>query len=208
MKRLAIIGAGDLGRLILNHSADSNYKCVAFFDDTAIGQIIDGVEVTGGVNSVSLAYEKGFFDVLIIGIGYRHFDFRRSIFEKHLGVIPFANIIHSSSYVDPSVKLGEGIFILPGCTLDHQAEVANNVLINVGCIIAHDTKIGAHSFLSPGVALAGFIEVGEVCNLGIGTIVIDNVKMANSVQTGAGAVVTKNLEEPGLYLGVPAIKKR
>ncbi|WP_027420653.1 NeuD/PglB/VioB family sugar acetyltransferase [Crocinitomix catalasitica] len=205
MKKLAIIGAGDLGALVKHHALDSKFEVVGFFDDTLEeGSDILGVRVFGGVNKIKQVFDKGEFDVLFVAIGYKHFKFRNAIFDKYKGKIPFANIIHSSVYVDKSVELGEGIFILPGGVLDANVKIDDNVLLNTCVIIAHDTQIGAHSFLAPGCKLAGFISVGECCNIGIGTIIIDNVTISNNIQTGGGAVVVKDLKEAGLYIGLPA----
>jgi sugar O-acyltransferase (sialic acid O-acetyltransferase NeuD family) len=206
MERLAIIGSGDLGQLIAYHAQkDAQKEVVGFFNDFAVqGSKVDDIPVLGGMEDVQDLYKNGIFDALMIGVGYHHFEFRKKAFERFKGIIPFANIIHSSSYIDPSCQLGEGLFILPGCTLDRQVQLADNVLLNTACSIAHDSRVGAHSFLSPRVALAGFVEIGECCNIGINTTVIDNIKITDGVQTGGGTVVTKSLERKGLYVGVPA----
>jgi len=68
--------------------------------------------------------------------------------------------------------------------------------------------VGDGCFLSPAVKLAGFITVEPAVVLGIGTVVIDNVRISTGVRTGAGAVVISDLDAPGLYVGVPAHRKK
>ncbi|MCH2043288.1 MAG: acetyltransferase [Saprospiraceae bacterium] len=206
MKRLAIIGSGDLGLLIAHHASQSGeFIVVGFYNDfLEKGTSVKSYSILGGIEDVQTDFEMDKFDFLMIGVGYQHFGFRKKSFERFKSKIPFANIIHSSAYIDPSCRLGEGIFILPGCVLDHGVELADNVLLNTACSIAHDSKVGAHSFLSPRVAMAGFIEIGECCNIGINSTIIDNIKIVDHVQTGGGTVVVKNLNQAGLYVGVPA----
>lgn len=210
MNKLAIIGSGDLGQLIAHHAEqDAGIGVAGFINDfvpigTSIATSPKNYTVLGGVEDIMTLFEQGKIDSLMIGIGYKYFDFRQTVFERFQGKIPFANVIHSSCYVDSSCQLGEGIFMLPHCTLDYNVQLADNVLLNTACTIAHDSSVGKHSFLSPRVAMAGFIEVGECCNIGINTTIIDNVKIADYVQTGGGTVVTKNLDKAGLYVGVPA----
>lgn len=206
MKRLAIIGSGDLGQLIAYHAQiDSNKEVVGFFNDfEERGTKVNNIPILGGLEDVLNLHKKGTFDCLMIGVGYNHFDFRKNTFERFKGEIPFANIIHSSSFVDASCQLGEGVFILPGCTLDHRVVLADNVLLNTACTIAHDSKVGAHSFLSPRVAIAGFVEIGACCNIGINTTIIDNISVHDYVQTGGGTVVVKSIKKRGLYVGVPS----
>lgn len=210
MKKLAIIGSGDLGFQIAYHAKfDGNFEIAGFFDDFETpGNIKHGHSILGKTDDIEEAFKKGKFDCLLVAIGYKHLQFRHRIFERFYRKIPFANLIHSSSYVDPSCILGEGVVIYPGCTLDMNCRIGNNVLLNAGCVIAHDSEIGSHCFLSPAVNVAGFVKVEPLVNLGIGTVVIDNINIKSQVRTGAGAVVINNLDTPGLYVGIPAEFKK
>jgi sugar O-acyltransferase (sialic acid O-acetyltransferase NeuD family) len=206
-KRLAIIGSNDLAKLIAYHAkADADMEIVGFFDNRKEkGFSIPGFgAVIGTIEDVEELYSKNKFDVLMIGVGYNQFQFRKEAFDRFEGKIPFANIFHSSSYIDKSCLLGEGNFILPGTVLDAGVIIQNNVLLNTGCIIAHDSRIQSHSFIAPGVRLAGRVDIGMSCLLGIGTTVIDSIQICANTQTGGGAVVVKNIAIPGLYIGVPA----
>ena len=206
MKRLAIIGAGDLG-VQLAHLARTTgqYVPVAFFDDMQpAGAQIDGITVYGAVDALAMGHAAGDFDCVVIGIGYRHLALRQALYRRFAGQMPFATLVHPSAIVDPTCRLGEGAVVYSGCVLDLGASVGANALLNAGCIVAHHSHVGAHSFLSPAVSVAGFVDIEPGCVLGIGTVVIDNVRIASGARTGAGAVVTSNLEQPGLYLGVPA----
>jgi sugar O-acyltransferase (sialic acid O-acetyltransferase NeuD family) len=209
MKRLAIIGSNDLGRLIAYHARnDGNYQLMGFFDNRKpIGENIgDYAEVVGAVDDVEKLYSQDLFDELMVGVGYTRFDFRRECFDRFFGRIPFATIVHSSSFVDKSSTLGEGVFILPGCTVDMECTIGNNVLLNTGCKLAHHVTISGHSFLAPAVSVAGYVSIGSQSFIGIGATIIDNIKICEKVVIGAGAVVTKEINEAGLYVGCPAGK--
>ncbi len=207
-KNLAIIGCGHLGLLIAHHARNfAQVDNIFFFDDyRKPGEIVDGCTILGGMDDIEKLYECKQYNYLIVGIGYKHFSFRKAIFEKFIHNIPFISIIHPSAYVDPSCLIGRGVFILPGCVLDNNVVVGDNVLLNTGCTIAHDSIIKRHTFLSPGVTVAGFVKIGECCNIGINTTIIDNINIADNVQTGGGAVITKSITESGLYVGIPAKK--
>ncbi|HET6430806.1 NeuD/PglB/VioB family sugar acetyltransferase [Dyella sp.] len=210
MKRLAIVGAGDLGIQIAHHAcATGQWKLAGFFDDTRQpGSQVADAQVLGGVKDVAAAHAGGAFDALIVAIGYRHLAARSRIFEQFEGRIPFATVIHPSAIVDPTCRIGPGSVIYPGCVLDMGVTIDANVVVNVGCVIAHDSHVGRGCFLSPGVRLAGFVRIAPASTLGIGTVVIDNVTVGSGIRTGAGAVVIASIADPGLYVGVPAIHKR
>jgi len=206
MKRLAIIGSGDLGQLIAYHSkTDNHYDVVGFFDDyKSKDEFVDGYSILGNINDVEDYFQKQLFDYIIIAIGYKHITARKDIYERFKGKIPFGKIIHSSCCIDISCKIGDGSVLLPGCVLDRNSCVGNNVLLNVSVTIAHDSTVKSHSFVSPCVCIAGFSEVGECCNIGINSTIIDNIIISDNIQTGGGTLVIDNLVEAGVYVGVPA----
>ena len=206
MKRLAIVGSGDLGQLIAYHAiSDRHYEVAGFFDDIrSREELVNGLPVMGTLADVQHCYREKKYDALMVAIGYKHFAARRKIFETLLQEIPIGTIIHSSSFVDPSCTLGRGVFILPGCVLDRNVSIGDNVLLNTGCVIAHDSSVDAHTFLSPAVAVAGFVRIGKCCNIGINTTIIDNISICDETQTGGGTVVIEDIDKRGLYVGNPA----
>ena len=209
MKKLAILGAGHLGQQIVHHSLQNNmYRAVCFFDDfIKKNKTVCDLPVIGTFDEVTKFFNNGFFDTIIIAVGYTHYDIRINLFEKFNNLIPFASIIHSTSNIDMTSKIGKGVFIYPGCIIDSNVCIEDNVIVNIGCKIAHDTLIKKHTILAPGVNIAGFVNIGEAVHLGIGTIIIDNITICNYVKTGGGSVIVKDINEPGLYYGLPAKKK-
>jgi len=207
-KRLAIIGASALGQQIHHHAhASGEYEVAGYFDDCCTaGERVNGVPVIGGLSQIEKSYQQGKFDELMVGVGYKHMEARRMIYDKYRGAIPFARIISKSAIIDPTAIIHEGVIIYPGTIVDLRAEIGANVLLNIGVVVSHDSQVGAHSFCAPNVSIAGFVNVGECCTLGINSTIIDNVSLVSEVAIGAGAVVTKSVEYCGVYVGVPAVK--
>jgi sugar O-acyltransferase (sialic acid O-acetyltransferase NeuD family) len=208
MKRLAIIGCGDLGMQIAWHAqSEGNYSIAGFFDDSHPGnEPIGKYNFLGRSADIHDSFNRREFDELMIGIGYKHMGVRSELFLRYSSEIPFATIIHPSAYVDRSAEVGAGSIIYPGCVIDLGVVIGRNVLLNAGCVIAHDSRVGDHSFFSPAVNLAGFINIAPKVILGIGTVVIDNLHVCEYTRSGAGAVITQSVVSPGLYVGVPAKK--
>lgn len=206
MKRLALIGAGKLGYRFAYHAfADKHYQPVGFFDDDIHkNKLPPELTILGKIEDIDESFKKGLFDVIMISIGYCYFDKREELFNRFKNHIPFATIIHSSSYVDKSCKIESGVFVFPGCVLDMNVQIRHNSTIGNGCVISHDSIIGKHCWLSPSVSISGSVEIGQKVNLGIGTTVIDNIVISDNIRTGGGTVVVDNLDLPGLYVGVPA----
>ncbi len=210
MPKLAIIGGGDLGQQVAAIArAHGEFEVVGFFDDfQQPGTPTNGGPILGCIDDIEAQHTDGTFDALLVGVGYKHADFRRQCFERFSPTIAFPTIVHPAAHLEPTVTLGAGTIVGPGCVFDGGVLIAENCYFNPGCIIAHDTSIGANSFCGPGVTLAGFITIEDDCFLGVGTTVIDNVRLTAGTQTGGGTVVTADITEPGLYIGVPARKLR
>lgn len=205
MKTLAIIGAGHLGQQIAHYAiTDGHYQKVVYFDDFESEKNVGGFDVLGKSDEVLQEYIKGTFNELIIGIGYKHLDVRKKMFNTYQNQVPFATIIHNSAWVDPSAVIEAGCIIYPRCEIDQNSVIKSNTILNLGCSVAHDTTIGAHSFLAPRVSVAGFVSVGEACILGINCTIVDNLNITDKTQIGAGAVVTRQIDKSGVYFGNPA----
>lgn len=204
MKTLAIIGAGHLGQQIAHFAInDKHYRQVVFFDDMATTSVVNGFKVIGKSETVIEEYSKNSFDELIIGIGYKHIQVRKSIFEMFKNIVPFGKIIHSSCYLDDTALVNPGCVIYPKCILDTKVIIGCNTVLNIACTIAHDTIIGENCFLSPRVAIAGFVNIEEMCVLGINSTIIDNLSIKCKTQVGGAGLVIKDIEKSGLYVGNP-----
>jgi sugar O-acyltransferase (sialic acid O-acetyltransferase NeuD family) len=206
MIKLAIIGSGDLAKLIIHHAKiNGRFDIVGIFDDfTNVGTYIDKIKVIGTIDNIIPFYERGIFEQLMVGVGYSRLEYRELIFNTFSPKIKFANIIHSSCIIDPSVKIGQGVFLFPSCVLDSGVVIGDNVLLNVRCTIAHDSLIKAHSFLGPCVNIAGFTTIEKGCHIGINTTIIEHINIISGTRTGAGTVIIENIIKRGLYVGVPA----
>lgn len=202
---LAIIGASDLGQHIAHYATLSGvFTKIVFFDDT----LKTGFEtpygiVIGNISEIVTKIKSTEINHLLIGVGYKHLEARKQLYEQFASLINFPNIIHPSCYVDPSCQIGNGNVLLPGCIVDKNCVLGNNLFFNPGCTIAHDNKILDHTFFAPGVTTSGFVKIGSCCFLGTGTNMIDNITIADNIKTGAGSLITKNLTVSGIYKGVP-----
>ncbi len=207
MKTLGIIGAGDLGKQIAYYAInDNHYDEVVFFDDYYDNNTQNNIKVIGKLVDIEKAFKNKVFDELIIGIGYKHLEFKKEIYEQLKDKITFGKIIHSSSIISNSANIEEGCVIYPGCIIDINSIVKANTIINIGCSISHDSEVGKHCFLSTRVAIAGFVKISNSCFLGINSTIIDNITISSKVKLGASTVVTNSITEEGLYIGVPAKK--
>lgn len=206
MKRIAVIGAGLLGQQMAHYiKDDQDYEPIGFFDDfISTLPVMECGPILGTVQDVDRLFSRGLFDQLLVGIGYKYFDYRWQCFQRFQPHIPFLTFIHSSCFVDRSARIGTGSFLMPGSTVDNDVVIGKNVFVQVACSISHHSCLGDNCFLGPGVTVAGCVKVERDCFLGAGTISIDSVIIGPNIQTGGGTLIADSIQEPGLYVGVPA----
>lgn len=207
MKRLAIVGCGELGCLLAHHAiADSHYQVAGFYDDHAEQprHAIGDVRVLGTTDQVLLDFDADLFDCLMIGVGYAAMTDRKRLFDMFALRVPMGTIVHSGCFVDPTVSIGSGVFLMPGCVVDYGAKIGDNVTCQVGSIISHHSTMRRHTFLGPAVKLAGYVDIGEGTFVGCGVTTSDCLEIGSGSVIGAGSVVTGDIPSNSLAVGVPA----
>jgi UDP-3-O-[3-hydroxymyristoyl] glucosamine N-acyltransferase len=95
------------------------------------------------------------------------------------------------------------------CSIDRatmgETRIGRGTKLDSHVHIAHNVKIGENCLLCGGAKIAGSTIIGDWCVLGGDSSVTNNIRLGNGVRIGAMAGVTKSLDEPGDYMGFPAI---
>jgi sugar O-acyltransferase (sialic acid O-acetyltransferase NeuD family) len=120
----------------------------------------------------------------------------------------FVSFVHSSATVDACVEIGENCYIDTRVVIQAFSRIGDNCIVCPGAIIAHDTSIDRHCFVSAGAVVGGGAAVGEQCVLGLHCTVLNGIRVAPRCFIGAGAVLTADTEEGGVYVGVPARRRK
>lgn len=175
-----------MGQQIAHMGLINGYNIVGYFDDYHnIGNVIAGLPVLGSTEDIITKKDK--FDSIVIGIGYKHFNVRKQLYEWLVAEnIHRQNIIDKRAIVDETAEVGDGSIVMSNVILDKGVQIGANVFVNIGSTIAHDSFIGNHSFVAPRVAIAGFTRIGECNFLGINSTIIDNITTVDNVFIGGG----------------------
>ena len=93
--------------------------------------------------------------------------------------------------------------VLANACINTATKIGKHCIINTAAIIEHDNIIEDYVHISPNATLSGTVSVGEMTHIGSGAVIRNNINICNNCIIGAGAVVVKDIEEPGVYAGVP-----
>ena len=198
-KNVIIIGAGGHAKVIADIIVKLGDTLIGFLDDKIEKDtiIIDKYKVLGKVSDCEkLECRENYF---VIAIGNN--EIRRRISEKYK--LQYYTAIHPSAIVGIDVKIGEGTVVMANAVINPSSRIGQHCIINTGAIVEHDNIIEDYVHISPNATLCGTVEVGKMTHIGAGATIKNDVNICDKCIIGAGAVVVKNIEEKGIYMGVP-----
>ncbi|MBM0637137.1 UDP-N-acetylbacillosamine N-acetyltransferase [Campylobacter sp. VicNov18] len=136
---------------------------------------------------------------------------RKKIYEKLLkNGFKIVNLIDKSALVSPSaiIKENAGILIMPYAVVNAKAKIEKGVILNTSSVIEHECVVGEFSHVSVGAKCAGNVKIGKNCFLGINSCVLPNLTLADNSILGGGATLIRSEKEQGVFIGVPAKRKK
>ncbi len=199
-KKIIIIGASGHGKVVADLAIKNGYEILGFLDDGKSAGEVLGFPILGKVERV-LEYGKTCEFVIAIGNN----AIRKKIAESYS--VKWAKLIHPTAVIGIGAQIGEGTVVMANAVVNSGARIGKHCIINTTAVIEHDNFLEDYVHISPNAALAGTVFVGERTHIGIGAAVKNNIAITADVVVGAGAVVVKDIDEKGIYCGVPARKR-
>ncbi|MDL2298546.1 acetyltransferase [Synergistaceae bacterium OttesenSCG-928-D05] len=194
-----LIGAGNHAKVVMTMLEVCGFACKGIYDDNESmwGKEIWNVPVLGP--TTDLPDKEGI--MAVIGIGSN--QTRKEISERFENVV-WPVLIHPTSVVHSSTRIGGGTVILPGCIIQADAKIGHHTIINTGAVVDHDCIIGNYCHLAPRCCVADGVAVDDGAFIGMGSVVIPYTHIASNVVLGPGSTAVKNLDSEGVYFGTPA----
>lgn len=136
------------------------------------------------------------------------------VFGKEVRVVQPVNLygckIGDNSFVGPFVEIQKDVTIGDRTKVQSHSFICELVTIGNDCFIGHGVMF-INDLFSGGGPAAGdkskwkSTQIGNRVSIGSNATILP-VTICDNVVIGAGAVVTKNITEPGIYAGNPAVK--
>ena len=202
MKMLMIIGASGHGKVIADIAVKNGYDEIAFLDDNkSVKECGDYPVVGRSSDAISLRCD------VIVAIGSA--SIRKYIQEKlEVSGVRIPVLIHPDAVIAESVDIGIGTVVMAGSVINPGSRIGKGCIINTCASVDHDCLIGDYVHVSVGTHIAGTVKIGNNTWVGVGATVSNNISICEDCMIGAGAVVIKNIEESGMYVGVPAMNSK
>lgn len=199
MSTLIIIGASGHGKVVVDIAKRCGYDDIVFLDDDPEKKECGGYRVIGKTAAAD-AIEGDLF----VAVGSS--EIRKRCMEQYPGRC-FPILIHPNATVADSVEIGPGTVVMAGVVINPYAVVGKGCIVNTCSSIDHDSVVGDYCHVSVGAHLCGTVNVADKTWIGAGVTVNNNINISVSCMIGAGSLVVKDITEPGIYIGVPAMRK-
>ncbi|CEG22027.1 UDP-N-acetylbacillosamine N-acetyltransferase [Planococcus massiliensis] len=200
-QNLLIIGASGHGKVVADTALKMNkWQRIAFLDDDESLKVSLGFDIIGTSKDIE-AYIND-WDIFV-AIGNNTIREKIQVELQAQGAT-FPILIHPSAAIGKEVEIAEGTVIMAGVVINSSTKIGRGCIINTSATVDHDNLIEDFAHISPGVHLAGTVIIGKGTWIGIGSIVSNNLEIISGAILGAGAVVLKDINETGVYVGVPA----
>lgn len=206
MKNLIIIGAGGMGREVMNlalqcEGYNKEYVIKGFIDDNleSMSGLVGYPPIIGRIDDYKIKQD----DVFTCSIG--SVQSKKKCIEtivKHGG--SFISLIHPTSLINSNAKLGIGCQIFPFAQVGSEAVIGNYVLIQSYAGIAHDVNVGNYTRIDTHVLCVGGVSIGNRVTLHTAAIINHGVTIEDDATVGAASFVIKRVRQGTSVFGIPA----
>ncbi len=111
-----------------------------------------------------------------------------------------------------AVTIGDNVEIGANCTIDRatcgSTLVRDGVKLDDMVHIGHNSVVGDHTVIAAQTGLSGSVTVGRQVMMGGQSGVADHVRVVDKALIGARCAVFSDIDEPGDYLGGPAMRAK
>ena len=192
-----IIGAGGFGREIYWSLTESERQDVMFFVDD---EYYNGGELTLPLSKFD---PKEYEVVVAVANPKDRFD----IIQRLPIETKYFTHVHSSVQIhDKKVEIGEGSIICAGTIITTNIKIGKHAHLNLHTTIGHDCEIGDYFTTAPGAKISGNCKIYDCVYVGTNASIKQKLTIHSFTTIGSNAAVVKDIQEPGVYAGVPVKK--
>lgn len=165
---------------------------------------VDGYPVLGKIKDIPKLLDEGYYfawGIHLIGHNVKTAELFREI------DIPddrWATIIHKSSFIDSSVVLEPGAFVMYNAYIAPRTHIGKCTMIKANTNIGHDVNIGALSHIAMGAIVVSCVTIGFCSDVAVGSTVLAHSTIGDYAMLGASSLLTHNIPNNEIYVGVPA----
>lgn len=187
--KLALYGCGGHAREV---AAQIGKEVVFFVDDQYSNDVAKPIS----------KFDPSTYQMMVaVGNSKDRFD----IVQKLPKETQYFTFIHPTALImDKNIEIGEGSFIGAYSILTTNIKIGKHTVLNRGNQIGHDCEIGDYFSAMPGAVVSGNVKIHDCVYMGTNSSIREKITIHSLSTIGMNSCVTKNIENSGVYVGIPA----
>ncbi|SES75924.1 acetyltransferase EpsM [Salinibacillus kushneri] len=200
--KVMIVGDGGHGKVIQDIiSGFHTIEIRTILDDRYSNDFFQDGKMYGPISS----FDTWWHPNMKVMIAIKDNQERKRIMHKlGLSTEKYLTIIHPSSIISPTAKIGHGSVVMANAVIQADTVIGNHCIINTGAIVEHDNDVCDYTYISPNAALNGMNLLGEGVHVGASATIIVGKKLGDWSIIGAGATVIEDVPNQCTVFGTPA----
>jgi UDP-3-O-[3-hydroxymyristoyl] glucosamine N-acyltransferase len=204
MKKIVVMGAGQLGESVARLASEIGYKVIGFMDDYKDN--IEGYCIIGKFAELDKLKSENITHVIpAFNIPQQErVNLVNRLLEEGFKV---PSLIHKTVYQGINNEIGSGSILFPYTVL------GSNIIIGKGCLIKSFSTIGSYVKLSDGINIYSSATIGARSIIDKNTLFYmhsgcaDGIKIAENCKIYGNSLVIKDIQESNTnWAGTPAYK--
>lgn len=209
MHDIVIIGAGGFGRelheMLWDCFPHAQYRFKGFLAKDP--DELSGFAVEGPILDHPDHYRPEAEDRFLLAIG--DMDVRRRIVETLVDRgAQFLTLIHPTSVVAKTARIGTGVVLYPFTVVMNRGFVDDYVHLSIYASVGHDARVGKYSLMAPYATLNGFSVLDEEVYMSTHSTVAPEKHVGHRSKVSANSAVMQDVPASSLVHGVPGRQTR
>lgn len=165
---------------------------------------VDGYPVLGKLCDIPNLLNEGYYFAWGIHLVGRTIK-TAEVFESiHIPDNRWATIIHKTAFIDSSVVLEPGVFVMYNAYIAPRTHVGKCTMIKANTNIGHDVNIGQVSHIAMGSTIVSCVDIGHYCMVAVASTILAHSKMGDYAMLGASSLLNGEIPSKQIYVGSPA----
>lgn len=210
-KPLIIIGGSGHGSVIaacVNDNrlrfSDLEWEVKGFCND--YDAEVDGYPVLGKLCDIPRLLDEGYYFAWGIHIIKKNVLTAKLFNNIRIPDSNWATIIHKTAFVDKSVILEPGVFVMFNAYIAPRTRIGKCSMIKSNTNIGHDVVCGALSHIAMGATVVSCSKIGYCSDVAVNATMLAQTSIGDYAMLGAASLLTRNIENGEIWIGSPAHK--
>lgn len=203
-KPLVLIGGGGHCKSVIDVAECAGFSVLGILDKPEkVGEKVLKYQVIGTDDDIAKYVRKAEFVITVGQIDSPVLRIKLHEMVKQAGGC-LATIVAPTAHVSQYARIGEGTVVMHHSMVNADAVIGESCIINNFANIEHDVTMGGFCHISTGTMVNGNCTIGNGVFIGSQSVINHGLTICDGAIIGSLSVVNKNIQNKGVYAGVPA----